>query len=262
MGGMKDAPKLYRFLHRVLPPILNPWFPVTREGVESIPSGPAIMAANHMSFIDSIFMPMNVRRPVYFLAKAEYFDSWRTRWFFAGAGCVPTRRDSPDAAMAAMLTGVDILNSGELLGIYPEGTRSPDGRLYRGKTGPLRMALIANVPIVPVGIIGTDKVLPTGSRFPKRVPVTVRYGEPIDFSRYRTDVEDKAALRAGTDELMYEIMKLSGQEYVDEYARKPQRTLAPDADDVPTVEDVTLEGEDAALDGNESNDPDDLSEAS
>lgn len=261
MGGMKDAPKLYRFLHRVLPPILNPWFPITREGLDNIPSDrPAIIAANHLSFIDSIFMPMNVPRPVYFLAKAEYFDSWRTRWFFAGAGCVPTRRDNPDAAMAAMLTGVDILNSGELLGIYPEGTRSPDGRLYRGKTGPLRMALTANVPIVPVGIIGTDQVMPTGSRLPRRVPVTVRYGEPIDFSRYRGDIEDKAALRAGTDELMYEIMKLSGQEYVDEYARKPQRPV-PEAE-VPTVEETPLEGEDAVLDGSDDLGGGDLSEAS
>jgi len=229
VSGIKDAPKLYRFLRRVLPPILNPWFPINLEGLDNVPSDrPAIVAANHLSFIDSIFMPMNIKRPVYFLAKAEYFDSWRTRWFFAGVGCVPTRRDNPDAAMAAMLTGVDILNQGELLGIYPEGTRSPDGRLYRGKTGPLRMAVTAGVPVVPVGIVGTDKVMPTGSRLPKKVPVTVRYGEPIDFSRYAGHEEDRSAMRAGTDELMYEIMKLSGQEYVDEYARKPQKPAPPD----------------------------------
>ncbi|MDX1510315.1 MAG: lysophospholipid acyltransferase family protein [Nitriliruptorales bacterium] len=255
MAGLKDAPKLYRFLHRVLPPIVNPWFPVNIEGLDNIPAQrPAIVAANHLSFIDSIFMPVNIPRPVYFLAKAEYFDSWRTRWFFAGAGCVPTRRDNPDAAMAALLTGVDILNSGELLGIYPEGTRSPDGRLYRGKTGPLRMALTAEVPIIPVGIIGTDKVMPTGSRFPKRVPVTVRYGEPLEFAQYRGHAEDRAALRAGTDELMYEIMQLSGQEYVDEYARKPGRPAArapadsppgeqaPSSDGDPTATDVRRAG--------------------
>ena len=220
MAGMRDAPRMYRTLKRALPPVLNPYLQVTVEGLEHVPTRePAILACNHLSFIDSLVLPMNVPRPVYFLGKADYWDSWRTKWFFQGTGVVPLRR-GPGEGDASLATGVQILRSGDLLGIYPEGTRSPDGRLYRGKTGPVRMALEAEVPIIPCGIQGTDMALPTGARVPKRGPVFLRYGTPLDLSRYYDRREDPFVLRSATDELMYEIMLLSGQEYVDEYGAK------------------------------------------
>lgn len=221
MPGMADAPRMYRVLKRVLPPIVNRYLRLTLEGLENIPdSAPAILACNHLSFIDSIVLPINVARPVYFLGKADYWDSWRTRWFFQGTGVVPVHRGGGEKGEDSLRTGVEILRSGDLLGIYPEGTRSPDGRLYRGKTGPVRMALEADVPIVPCAVIGTEQAMPTGTYLPKRHPVTLRYGRPLDFSRYREQRTDPFALRSATDELMYEIMLLSGQEYVDEYASK------------------------------------------
>ncbi|MFP4311215.1 MAG: lysophospholipid acyltransferase family protein [Nitriliruptoraceae bacterium] len=229
---MQDAPTMYRTLRRALPPVLNPYLKVTVEGLENVPRvEPAILAGNHLSFIDSLVLPMNIPRPVYFLGKSDYWDSWRTRWFFQGTGVIPVRRGGKGEGDASLATGVEILRSGELLGIYPEGTRSPDGRLYRGKTGPVRMALEAEVPIIPCGILGTEVALPTGSRIPKRVPVTVRYGAPLDLSRYHDRRADPFVLRAATDELMYEIMLLSEQEYVDEYGAKVKSGEV-DVDDV------------------------------
>jgi 1-acyl-sn-glycerol-3-phosphate acyltransferase len=219
--GMQDAPRMYRTLRRILPPAVNRYLHVQVEGLDHVPDrAPAILACNHLSFVDSIVLPMNVPRPVYFLGKADYWDSWRTRWFFQGTGVVPVYRGGGAKGEDSLRTGVEILRRGDLLGIYPEGTRSPDGRLYRGKTGPVRMALEADVPIIPCAMMGTDAAMPTGSKVPKRVPVTVRYGEPLDLSRYRDRRTDPFVLRSATDELMYEIMLVSGQEYVDEYASK------------------------------------------
>jgi 1-acyl-sn-glycerol-3-phosphate acyltransferase len=219
--GMADAPRMYRTLRKLLPPVLNPYLHVQVEGIDHVPDRtPAILACNHLSFIDSMVLPMNVPRPVYFLGKADYWDSWKTRWFFQGTGVVPVERGGGGKGEDSLKTGVQILGRGDLLGIYPEGTRSPDGRLYRGKTGPVRMALEAGVPIIPCAVFNTDKAMPTGSYIPKREPVTVRYGAPLDLSRYRDRRADPFVLRAATDELMYEIMMLSGQEYVDEYAAK------------------------------------------
>lgn len=221
MPGMQDAPRLYRTLKRVLPPLANPYFHVDVQGLENVPaSEPAILACNHLSFIDSILLPLNVPRPVYFLGKADYWDSWRTRWFFQGTGVVPIHRGGGAQSENSLKTGIEILDSGELLGIYPEGTRSPDGRLYRGKTGPARMALEAGVPIIPCGIIGTREAMPTDTHRPRRAAVTIKYGRPLDLSRYHAERADPFVLRSATDELMYEIMMLSGQEYVDEYASK------------------------------------------
>jgi 1-acyl-sn-glycerol-3-phosphate acyltransferase len=221
LAGMRDAPRMYRTLKKVLPPLMNPYLHVKIEGVERIPDRePVILACNHLSFIDSIVLSINVPRPVYFLGKADYWDSWRTRWFFQGTGVVPVHRGGGEEGAASLKTGVDILQGGDLLGIYPEGTRSPDGRLYRGKTGPVRMALEAEARIVPCAVIGTNVAMPTGRYVPKRYPVVVRYGEPLDLSRYHERRTDPFVLRSATDELMYEIMMLSGQEYVDEYASK------------------------------------------
>ena len=214
---------MYRGLRWLLPKIVMPYLRMSVEGQGNVPeSEPVIFAANHLSFIDSIVLPLSVPRPIYYLAKADYFESWRTRWFFRGAGTVPTKRGKGEGR-GALEAGVEILRSGDPIGIYPEGTRSPDGRLYRGKTGPVRMALEADVRIIPVGIEGTDQAQPIGQYKISRHPVTVRLGEPLDLSRYREQRHDPFALRAATDELMFEIMMLSGQEYVDEYASKVKK---------------------------------------
>jgi 1-acyl-sn-glycerol-3-phosphate acyltransferase len=201
------------------------------EGLENVPAeGPAIVASNHLSFCDSFFMPVMVPRRVTFLAKAEYFTSpgikgWLSRQFFAAIGQVPVDRDDPDAARAALNTGVRLLRRGALLGIYPEGTRSPDGRLYRGKTGVARMALAAGVPVIPCAMIDTATIQPPGRRFPKLRPRPgIRFGPPLDFSRYEGMAGDRFVERSMTDEIMYELMELSGQEYVDIYAGKLKKT--------------------------------------
>jgi len=193
------------------------------EGREHVPKhGPVVLAPNHVSFCDSLFVPLVVRRRVTFVAKAEYFDSYRTAWFFRAAGQIPMRRDGGSASERALASARDVLESGGILGIYPEGTRSPDGRLYRGHTGVARLALGCGVPVVPVGLVGTTDVQPRGSNFMKPFKtVTVRFGEPLDVSRYSFErADDPLALRALTDELMFEIRDLTGQEYVDRYAKR------------------------------------------
>lgn len=219
MSSMSHAPVLYRVVRALFKPVLERWVDLQVVGLEHVPrSDPAILASNHMSFMDSLVLPLPVPRPVYFLGKADYWDSWRTRWFFQGVGVVPVQREGGAAGMESLETGVEILRSGDLVGVYPEGTRSPDGRLYRGKTGPVRMALAAGVDIIPCGVIGSDRAQPTGQNTISREQVTVQYGRPVNLSRYADHVDDPFALRAATDEVMYEIMRLSGQEYVDTYA--------------------------------------------
>ncbi len=211
---------LYRILHAVLPPVLNALYRPWTEGMENIPSsGPAILASNHLSFLDSIFFPAVCDRPIYFLGKSDYFEGWR-RHFFEGVGVMPVQRQGGDAGEASLRKGQEILDKGHLLGIYPEGTRSPDGRLYRGKTGPVRLALRTGAPIIPVAMMGTFEILPPHSNIPKISRVGVRVGRSLDFSRYAGKPDDRFVLRSATDELMYELMMLSGQEYVDEYAAK------------------------------------------
>ena len=232
---------MYRVLRRVMPSVVNRYLRVRTEGLENVPERePAILACNHLSFIDSIVLPLNVPRPVYFLGKADYWDSWRTRWFFQGTGVIPVHRGGGPRGEDSIRAGVEVLNSGDLLGIYPEGTRSPDGRLYRGKTGPVRIALEAGVPIIPCAVRGTAAAMPPGAYVTRRGEVTVRYGRPLDLSPYQQGGGDPFVLRSAADELMYEIMLLSGQEYVDEYAaqvksegeraRSTDRTDGPAAD--------------------------------
>ena len=215
----------YWFLKTVLlGPLLRLVFRPYVEGLENVPEeGPAILASNHLSFSDSIFLPLVLPRRVTFLAKSEYFTGRGvkgrlTAGFFRGAGQLPVDRSGGRASEAALRTGLKVLNSGHLLGLYPEGTRSPDGRLYRGKTGVARMALEARVPVIPVVMVDTEKVQPPGKLIPKVMRVGVRIGKPLDFSRYDGMAGDRFVLRAATDELMYELMTLSGQEYVDVYA--------------------------------------------
>ena len=208
----------------VLGPILRLLFRPWVEGEENIPpEGAAIFASNHLSFSDSIFLPLVLPRRITFLAKADYFTGRgvkgrATAAFFKGAGQLPVDRSGGGAGDAALNSGLKVLRRGELLGIYPEGTRSPDGRLYRGRVGVARMALEAACPVLPVAMIGTDKAQPAGKKVPKIMRIGVRIGKPLDFSRYEGMENDRFVLRSITDELMYELMLLSRQEYVDMYA--------------------------------------------
>jgi 1-acyl-sn-glycerol-3-phosphate acyltransferase len=218
--------------HIVLGPILKLFFRPWVKGVENLPaSGGAILASNHLSFSDSFFLPLEVDRRVTFLAKGDYFTGRGvkgklTAAFFKSINQVPVDRSGGRASEAALRKGVEILKSGELLGIYPEGTRSPDGRLYRGKTGIARMALEAGVPVIPVAMINTFEIQPAGQVRPKIMQVGIRIGKPLDFSRYAGMEDDRFVLRSITDEIMYELMQLSGQEYVDMYAAKAKEELA------------------------------------
>jgi 1-acyl-sn-glycerol-3-phosphate acyltransferase len=223
----------YWFLkHIAVGPILKALFRPWVEGMDNVPeSGGAILASNHLSFSDSFFMPMEMKRRVTFLAKGDYFTGRGikgklTAAFFKGINQVPVDRSGGRASEAALQAGVSILKRGELLGIYPEGTRSPDARLYRGKTGIARMALEAGVPVIPVAMINTFDIQPPGQIVPKIMRVGMRIGKPLDFSRYAGMEGDRFVLRSITDEIMYELMQLSGQEYVDTYATKAKEDIA------------------------------------
>ncbi|APU39212.1 lysophospholipid acyltransferase family protein [Streptomyces sp. TN58] len=210
--------------HVFLGPLLRLLFRPRIEGLENIPAeGAAIVAGNHLSFSDHFLMPAILARRITFLAKAEYFTGpgikgRLTAAFFRSAGQIPVDRSGKDAGQAALREGLGVLAKGELLGIYPEGTRSHDGRLYKGKVGVAAMALGAGVPVVPCAMVGTFEIQPPGKRIPKIRRVTIRFGEPLNFSRYAGMEGERTVLRAVTDEIMYEILALSGQEYVDRYA--------------------------------------------
>lgn len=216
------------FLGPVLKVLFRPW----TKGLDNLPvDGPAVLASNHLSFSDSIFMPLMVPRPVVFLAKSDYFTGRGikgrlTAAFFKLTNQLPMDRSGGAASANSLQTGVEVLNGGGLLGIYPEGTRSPDGRLYRGKVGVAKLILTANVPVIPVAMIGTDKVQPIGRRIPSIRRLGVIFGEPMDFSRYQGMADDRFVQRSVTDEIMYELMRLSGQEYVDSYASTVKDKLA------------------------------------
>lgn len=204
----------------VLAAVFRPWV----RGLDNIPaSGPAILASNHLSVSDSFFLPVVCPRRVSFLAKSEYFTGRGLKgrakaMFFRGVGQVPVDRSGGAAAESAIGALASVLARGELVGIYPEGTRSPDGRLYRGRTGVARLALRTGAPVIPVAMIGTDVVQPIGTSLPRVHRVGVVIGEPLDFSRYAGMDNDRFVLRSVTDEIVYELMRLSGQEYADMYA--------------------------------------------
>lgn len=209
-----------------LGPILRLMFRPRVEGAENVPgTGPVILAGNHLTFIDSMIMPICLDRQVFFIGKDEYvtgkgFKGRLMAWFFTSVGMIPVDRDGGRGGVAALMTGRRVLEEGKIFSIYPEGTRSPDGRLYRGRTGVARLTLMTGAPVVPFAVIGTDKAQPTGAGFPRPVQVTVRFGEPLEFSRYEGMDRDRYVLRAVTDSVMAEVMRLSGQEYVDMYATK------------------------------------------
>lgn len=223
----------YWFLkHFLVGPVLRIVFRPWVEGLENVPKdGPAILASNHLSFSDSFFMPLVVERRVTFLAKQEYFTGrgikgWLTAGFFRGVGQIPVDRAGGRASEGALRTGLKVLQRGDLFGVYPEGTRSPDGKLYRGRTGVARLALEAQVPVIPVAMIDTEKLQPPGRVLPRLIRPGVRFGKPLDFSRYEGLASDRYVLRSVTDEIIYELMKLSGQEYVDIYATKAKELIA------------------------------------
>lgn len=200
--------------------IFRPWI----TGRENVPAtGAAILASNHLSFADSIFLPLLLDRPMSFLAKSDYFTGkgirgWATKAFMKGTGQIPIDRSGGKASEASLNTGLQILGRGDLLGIYPEGTRSPDGRLYRGRTGIARMALEAKVPVIPVVMVDTDTAMPIGKRIPNVMRVGAVIGEPLDFSRYAGMENDRYILRAVTDEIMIALHRLGAQQYDDVYA--------------------------------------------
>ncbi|MFJ8309857.1 MULTISPECIES: lysophospholipid acyltransferase family protein [unclassified Streptomyces] len=214
----------YVLKYAVLGPLLRLLFRPRMEGLEHIPEeGAAIIAGNHLSFSDHFLMPVMLKRRITFLAKQEYFTGpgikgRLTAAFFRAIGQIPVDRSGKEAGRAAIREGLGVLNRNELLGIYPEGTRSPDGKLYKGKVGVAVMAIRGRVPVIPCAMVGTFEIQPPGQVVPRIKRVAVRFGEPLDFSRYAGMEDEKAVLRAVTDEIMYKVMELSGQEYVDRYA--------------------------------------------
>lgn len=212
----------YWILKIVLTPILYVAYRIRVEGKEHLPKqGAVILAANHRSFLDSIFIPLLVPRRVTFVAKAEYFDDPKTAWFFRAVGQIPIRREGGSASEGALAAARDVLADGGVFGIYPEGTRTRDGYLHKGKTGVARLALSTGAPLVPVGMVGTDECQPTDAKLPRLFrKVTIRFGPPISTDHYVGREDDRLVLRQITDELMFEIGELCGYEYRDTYASK------------------------------------------
>lgn len=221
----------YLIVGPVMKAIFRPWV----VGHRNLPTeGAAILASNHLSFIDSVFLPLMIDRNVVFLAKSDYFTGkgikgWATRVFFKGTGQLPIDRSGGKASEASLNTGLRVLGRGDFLGIYPEGTRSPDGKLYRGRTGIARMALESRVPVVPVVMVGTDDVMPIGRRLPRIGRIGIIIGEPIDFSRFAGLEGDRYVLRSVTDEIMVELQRLGEQEYDDVYASAVKDRIAASA---------------------------------
>ncbi|MGO4806749.1 lysophospholipid acyltransferase family protein [Arthrobacter sp. 2MCAF15] len=244
----------------VLGPVLKLLFRPWVKGLDNVPAqGAAILASNHLSFSDSIFMPVMVPRPVVFLAKSEYFTGTGikgrlTAAFFRLTNQLPMDRSGGAASAQSLNAGMEVLKNGSLMGIYPEGTRSPDARLYRGKVGVARLALQARVPVIPVAMIGTDKVQPIGKRVPNIRRIGMIFGEPLDFSRYYGMEDDRMVQRSVTDEIMYELMRLSSQEYVDEYAAVVKLRMAGKAQDA--APDTAPAGPDAAQESAPDTTPD------
>lgn len=226
---MENATLMYKALRAVLRPLAMHVYHLEAIGIENVPeNGPVILASNHVSFMDSVWVPVSVPRPIVYLAKAEYFDSWKSGWFFRSLGMIPLDRQSRNDAESALGAAVRLLREGGVLGVYPEGTRSPDGRLYRGRTGVARLVLRSGAPVVPVGVSGSREVMPKGARLPSLSgKVIVRFGKPLVFAGHVQMQETESTLRTITDEVMFQIMALSGQEYVDRYATQKAAHIAP-----------------------------------
>jgi len=233
-----DVGQLQTIARAVISPVFKVLWRIRVEGLEHVPvDGPAILAPNHTSVIDSFFLPSVLPRGITFVGKAEYLDDWKTRKLFPALGMIPIDRSGGSAAERALSTAARILRNGGLFGIYPEGTRSRSGSLHRGHTGVARLALGCQAPIVPVGIIGTRDIQPPDAKAPRPfMNAVIRFGAPIEVSRYADRVDDRLLLRQITDEVMYEIRELTGQDYVDVYATRTPDTVAPPTAQVPAAE--------------------------
>jgi 1-acyl-sn-glycerol-3-phosphate acyltransferase len=221
---------LYEVTHAVVPPLARAGGRPTVEGLDRVPAtGPVIVASNHLSFADSLVIPIVAPRKVVFLAKQDYFTGTGPkgllqRGWFTGMGMIPVDRDDTRAALSSLDTALEVLGRGEAFGIYPEGTRSRDGRLYRGRTGVAHLALTSGAPVVPVGLAGTEHLQPVGTRIPRLAHVTVRFGEPLSFSSAYAGVPPGRARRAVTDEVMDAIQRLTGQPFAGVYNERPPDT--------------------------------------
>jgi 1-acyl-sn-glycerol-3-phosphate acyltransferase len=225
-GDQREYGQLYTIAKRVLTPLFRFGWRVKVEGLENVPvGGPAILCPNHTSVIDSFMMPLVLPRRITFVGKAEYMDDWKTKFIFPAMGMIPIDRAGGNAADRALNAAARVLERGELFGIYPEGTRSRDGVLHKGHTGPARLALRTGAPIIPVGMRGTRDIQPPEAKFPTPFKVcSISFGSPVKPERYR-DRDDHLALRQMIDEVMFAIRELSGQEYVDTYATKKAEGL-------------------------------------
>ncbi len=223
-----EAGKLADITKKFMKPLFYAAWDFQVEGLDNIPkSGGAILTPNHTSVLDSFVVPAVLDRRIFYIGKAEYLDDWKTRKLFPALGMIPIDRSGGEAAQAALDTAARIIESGHLFGIYPEGTRARSGDLHRGHTGPARLALRTGAPLIPVGILGTRKVQPPDQAAPKPGgDITIRFGKPIDVTRYRHLDSDRRVLRQITDELMFEIRSLTGQRYHDIYASKANALIA------------------------------------
>jgi 1-acyl-sn-glycerol-3-phosphate acyltransferase len=227
----------YWVVKAILTPIFRFFFRVRVEGLEHLPEGgSAILASNHLSFSDSLFLPLVLRRRVTFVAKAEYFEDPKTAWFFRAVGQIPIKRSGGSASQGALDAATDVLADGGLFGIYPEGTRSPDGRLFRGHTGVARLALQQGCPVLPVAMVGTREAQPIGQAMPNLFrPITIRIGRQLTFEHHRERSDDPMVLRQVTDEVMFELRNLSGQEYVNAYAKRRDPEALPPPEPTPVL---------------------------
>lgn len=223
----REVGQFYDLGMKVIGPLFRFGWKLHVEGAENIPSeGPAILCPNHTSVLDSFFLPLALPRQITYVGKAEYMDSWKTKYVFPALGMIPIDRSGGNASERALAAAERILLKGELFGIYPEGTRSRDGRLYRGHTGPARLALRTGAPIIPVGIRGARRIMPPEAKFPKPfMPCVIRFGRPVEVGRYRDRPDDHMVLRQAIDEVMFSIRELSGQDYVNEYATKKAEAI-------------------------------------
>ncbi len=244
MSGGTGAGKLQARTRTIMRPLTRSVWRVECVGYERLPEeGPAILCPNHISFVDSMFLMLTVPRNISFVGKAEYMDSWKTKYVFPALGMIPIDRSGGSKSASALEAAAEVLRRGELFGIFPEGTRSRDGYLYKGRTGAARLSMETGAPIYPVGIRGTDHIQPPGAKFPK--PFTkcrIEIGPPIRPERYADRSEPHLAWRSMIDEVMFEIREMTGQEYRNRYAGEPaeaptedRRTAVPAhvADDVP-----------------------------
>ncbi len=222
----KGAGKAQERVRRIVRPVSKRLWRFELEGFDRLPAeGPAILCPNHVSFLDSAFLMLHVPRNISFVGKAEYMDSWKTKYLFPLMGMIPIDRGGGDKSQAALDTAAAVLRRGELFGIFPEGTRSRDGMLHKGRTGAARLALKIGCPIFPVGIVGTREIQPPDAKVPKlRGECSIKIGRPINIERYRNRGDDHMVLRQVTDELMYEIRDLTGQDYRNVYAGKLAET--------------------------------------